>query len=162
MIDETPEKPESNCYLCSPRESNNDDRREIARLKSSTLYLFTDQRFRGYCFLIYDKRHETALDKLSESEYLDFMSDLRICAKAIRTVFNPDHMNLELLGNTCSHLHWHIVPRYKSDPRWGQPIWEGWLRNEFNTNRVILVEPVINEMVESIRNQVEFLQSSNP
>ena len=162
MIGGTPENLESNCYLCSPREPNNEYRREIACLKSSTLYLFADQRFRGYCLLIFDVRHEIALDKLSESEYLDFMSDLRLCAKSIRAVLSPDHMNLELLGNTSSHLHWHIVPRYKSDPRWGQPIWEGWQRNEFNINRVTLAEQEINEIIEGIRNRVEFLQSSNP
>jgi diadenosine tetraphosphate (Ap4A) HIT family hydrolase len=21
------------------------------------------------------------------------------------------------------HLHWHVVPRYKNDGRWGAPIW---------------------------------------
>jgi diadenosine tetraphosphate (Ap4A) HIT family hydrolase len=21
------------------------------------------------------------------------------------------------------HLHWHIIPRYVDDPRWGMPIW---------------------------------------
>ena len=33
-------------------------------------------------------------------------------------------MNYELLGNSDPHLHWHIIPRYKTDPRWGAPIWE--------------------------------------
>jgi diadenosine tetraphosphate (Ap4A) HIT family hydrolase len=40
----------------------------------------------------------------------------------MRTV-QPDHVNLESLGNVVPHLHWHIVPRYRSDPRWGAPIW---------------------------------------
>jgi diadenosine tetraphosphate (Ap4A) HIT family hydrolase len=161
MADEYLVNSENKCILCAPREPNNDWRREIARLKSSTLYLFADQRFRGYCLLFYDVRHETALDKLSQSEYLDFLFDLRLCVKAIRVALNPDHMNLELLGNTGPHLHWHIVPRYKSDPRWGQPIWEGWPRKEFIINRVTLAEHETNEIIEGIRSQIEFLQSGN-
>lgn len=35
------------CYLCAPREANNDYRLEIGQLSISTLYLFRDQRFRG-------------------------------------------------------------------------------------------------------------------
>ena len=27
------------------------------------------------------------------------------------------------LGNVVPHLHWHVVPRYRADPRWGAPIW---------------------------------------
>ena len=32
--------------------------------------------------------------------------------------------NDHLLGNVVPHLHWHIIPRYRTDPRWGQPIWQ--------------------------------------
>jgi diadenosine tetraphosphate (Ap4A) HIT family hydrolase len=32
-------------------------------------------------------------------------------------------MNVAALGNLMPHLHWHIVPRYELDPRWGAPIW---------------------------------------
>jgi diadenosine tetraphosphate (Ap4A) HIT family hydrolase len=32
-------------------------------------------------------------------------------------------MNVESLGNIVPHLHWHIVPRYVGDARWGMPIW---------------------------------------
>ena len=35
----------------------------------------------------------------------------------------PDHMNVESLGNVMPHLHWHVIPRYKDDGRWGHPIW---------------------------------------
>ena len=39
------------------------------------------------------------------------------------SVMRPDHINVESLGNVVPHLHWHIVPRYVGDPRWGMPIW---------------------------------------
>ena len=42
---------------------------------------------------------------------------------AIVAVCKPDHMNVESLGNVMPHLHWHVIPRYKRDGRWGQPIW---------------------------------------
>jgi diadenosine tetraphosphate (Ap4A) HIT family hydrolase len=32
-------------------------------------------------------------------------------------------MNVESLGNLMPHLHWHVIPRYRNDGRWGQPIW---------------------------------------
>ena len=32
-------------------------------------------------------------------------------------------MNVESLGNVMPHLHWHVIPRYKNDSRWRQPIW---------------------------------------
>jgi len=28
-----------------------------------------------------------------------------------------------MMGNVVPHLHWQIVPRYRSDPRWGAPVW---------------------------------------
>ena len=42
---------------------------------------------------------------------------------ALREVMAPDKVNLASLGNVVPHLHWHILPRYIGDPRWGSPIW---------------------------------------
>ncbi len=60
-------------------------------------------------------------------------------------------MNYELLGNTNPSLHWHVIPRYKDDPRWGQPIWENYPRNEFNNNRFIVADSENEKIVLKIR-----------
>ncbi len=130
---------------------DNDDVLFIADLSISTLLLYREQRFLGYCILSFSAWDATNIESLSDSEYSQFMGDLRTASKAIRSACNPDHMNYELLGNSNPHLHWHIVPRYKTDPRWGQPIWEGWPRNEFKINRHTLPETEYQLLVDQIR-----------
>jgi diadenosine tetraphosphate (Ap4A) HIT family hydrolase len=127
----------------------------IADLSISTLLLFRDQRFRGYCILSFVDENSTNLEALSDSDYNEFMQDLRAASKAIRTALTPDHMNYELLGNSNPRLHWHIVPRYKTDPRWGRPIWEEWPRNEFNLNRYTLESHEYALIVDQIRTALE-------
>lgn len=127
----------------------------IADLSISTLMLFRDQRFRGYCILSFAPRRTTSLESLSDDEYRMFFMDLRVASRAIRQALNPEHMNYELLGTSDPHLHWHIVPRYKDDPRWCQPIWEGWPRDEFNVNRHILPTAGYEVIVNAIRLQLD-------
>lgn len=123
------------CALCPPRHPEREDRATIATLSISTLYLYGDQRFRGYAILAFDARHATSLAALDADEYARFMADLRASVRAIDAELRPAHMNVELLGNALPHLHWHIVPRYRDDPRWGSPIWGGWRTDEFNAHR---------------------------
>lgn len=133
---------------------SNNDVIFIAELEISTLLLFRDQRFRGYSILSFDPWNATNLDALQEEEYAAFFTDLRVASKAIRQALKPDHMNYELLGNTNPHLHWHIIPRYKTDPRWGQPIWEGYPRNEFTINRHVVSDIEYHDIVMQIRQQL--------
>ena len=133
----------------------NEDVIFIATLRISTLLLFRDQRFRGYSILSFDPWNATALEALNDAEYLTFMSDLRTASGVLRQTLQPDHMNYELLGNSSPHLHWHIVPRYRTDPRWGQPIWEGYPRGEFKLHRHVLADDEYRTIVQHIQKALE-------
>jgi diadenosine tetraphosphate (Ap4A) HIT family hydrolase len=139
------------CPVCVPQPSADRDELEIARLRASTLYLKRDQRFRGYCILIFNLRHASDLTELHPDEYEAFMLDLRQATGAVRTALRPDHMNLECLGNVVPHLHWHLFPRYQGDPRWGKPVWAEWAPGAFEGSRVVLPDGEYRSLVEIIR-----------
>ena len=90
----------------------------------SVAKLNPDQAFEGYTFLTL-KWHEEELYKLADKDRKQFLEDMSLVANALSKAFKPDKMNYELLGNSMPHLHWHLVPRYTSDPMWGRPIWAG-------------------------------------
>ena len=51
------------------------------------------------------------------------MEEVSQVAKVIYELFSPAKINYELLGNMVPHIHWHIVPRFASEPFWPRPIW---------------------------------------
>ena len=114
---------EHGCPFCALRDKIDAFSIEVAPLTVSTLYLDRNQTYRGQCVLIFDPRHVEGLETLSPAEFDAFAQDLRVAARALTTVCNPDLMNYASLGNIIRHLHWHLVPRYRSDPRWGGPIY---------------------------------------
>ena len=111
------------CQMDAPRPTSNDFWDLVAPLTVSSLYLATNQTYRGYCLLIFDLRHAARPDQLTPTEWAAFCSDLYVAQTTVVAVTNPDHVNVESLGNVVPHLHWHIIPRYVDDPRWGMPIW---------------------------------------
>ncbi|MHB1951622.1 MAG: HIT family protein [Acidiferrobacteraceae bacterium] len=42
---------------------------------------------------------------------------------AVRTVLQPDKINLASLGNYVPHLHWHVIPRFRDDAQFPDPVW---------------------------------------
>jgi diadenosine tetraphosphate (Ap4A) HIT family hydrolase len=42
---------------------------------------------------------------------------------ALRELLRPDKINLASLGNMTPHLHWHVIPRFRDDPHFPNPIW---------------------------------------
>ena len=111
------------CPFDPPRVASSEHWDFIEALSASSLYLTKNQTYRGQCLLILDLRHATRPDDLSSTEWGMFCSDLYAAEIAITQVVQPDHINVAALGNVVPHLHWHIVPRYVNDPRWGAPIW---------------------------------------
>ena len=111
------------CPFDSPRAASTEHWEHVATLSCSSLYLPKNQTYRGHCILVLDLRHATRPDQLARQEWQRFCDDLYVAQHAIESVVRADHMNVATLGNLMPHLHWHIVPRYENDPRWGGPIW---------------------------------------
>ncbi len=118
------------CAFDAPRAAHTTDWDEVAKLGASTLYLPQNQMYRGHGILVFDLRHATRLDQLASAEWAAYAADLHRVVAAIVTVCRPDHINVGSLGNVMPHLHWHVVPRYKNDGRWGAPIWSADLEQQ--------------------------------
>jgi diadenosine tetraphosphate (Ap4A) HIT family hydrolase len=111
------------CPFDAPRGDNTAHWDLVARLTASSWYLPQNQTYRGHGVLVFDPRHATRLDELTGGEWQAYAVDLHRVVTAIMAACKADHVNVESLGNVMPHLHWHVVPRYKNDGRWGQPIW---------------------------------------
>jgi diadenosine tetraphosphate (Ap4A) HIT family hydrolase len=111
------------CAFDAPREDVTPHWDLVRKLAASSWYLPQNQTYRGHGVLVFDPRHAIRLDQLTSTEWQMYASDLHRVVNATVAVCKPDHMNVESLGNVMPHLHWHVVPRYKDDGRWGQPIW---------------------------------------
>lgn len=111
------------CPFDAPRPASNEEWELVAPLSAASLYLSRNQTYRGHCLLILDLAHATRPGELSVEQWASFSRDLHKAVVAITATVRPDHINVASLGNLVPHLHWHIVPRYRTDPRWGGPIW---------------------------------------
>lgn len=108
------------CPMCRRWEDHSELR--IAELKHSFVVLNRDQFFPGYT-LLFTKQHVTELFHLDASVRAGLMEEVSLIAKTLQAVFQPDKINYELLGNMVPHMHWHLVPRFATDPLWPRPIW---------------------------------------
>ncbi len=110
------------CPFDPPRPAVNDEWDFVAAMSVSSLYLTKNQTYRGQSILVLDS-HAARPDQLSAEQWGAFCADLQRAERAIVRAVAPDHVNFASLGNIVPHLHWHIVPRYRGDPRWGAPTW---------------------------------------
>jgi diadenosine tetraphosphate (Ap4A) HIT family hydrolase len=111
------------CPFCAPRADDNDFWLKVETLPSSTLYLSRDQRFHGRCLLIHDRGHPIGIESLSPRDAASAFEDLHRCSKALRHALRSELVNVASLGNQIAHLHWHLIPRFVGDSRWGAPPW---------------------------------------
>lgn len=84
--------------------------------------LVEDIDYPGLCRVIWN-RHIKEMTDLSSPDRQHFMTTVFTVEEALREVLQPDKINLASLGNLTPHLHWHIIPRYRHDKHFPQPIW---------------------------------------
>jgi diadenosine tetraphosphate (Ap4A) HIT family hydrolase len=101
----------SNCELCAT-----DGGDLLWRDASCRVVLVDEAGYPGYCRVIW-QRHVAEMSDLDPAQRSQLM---RI---GLRDWLRPHKVNLASLGNVVPHLHWHVIPRFRDDPHFPNPIW---------------------------------------
>ena len=84
--------------------------------------LVDEPDYPGFCRVIWNA-HIKEMSDLTPLQRKHLMSVVFAVEQAVRQTLAPDKINLASLGNVVPHLHWHIIPRYRDDRHFPNPIW---------------------------------------
>lgn len=107
----------SDCVFCT-----GDGGEVLWRDGRCRVVLAAEHDFAGFCRVIWGE-HVREMTDLSDSERSGLMRVVFATERALRELLHPDKINLASLGNVTPHLHWHVVPRYRNDSRFPDPVW---------------------------------------
>ena len=60
---------------------------------------------------------------LSPAQRTQLTAEIDTAARALKTLFKPDKLNVAALGNLVPQLHVHVIARYHTDIAWPRPVW---------------------------------------
>lgn len=81
------------------------------------------QKWPGHIMLVYEP-HVEEMTELSMGEAALFFEQILRMEKYLKSLSGVRRINLAKFGNVCSHLHWHIIPRYSSEAFPEKSPWE--------------------------------------
>ena len=81
-----------------------------------------DADFPGYCRVIW-QAHVVEMTDLSAEQQAHLMHVVFAVESAVRAETCADKINLASFGNVVPHVHWHIIPRWRDDAFFPQPVW---------------------------------------
>jgi diadenosine tetraphosphate (Ap4A) HIT family hydrolase len=81
-----------------------------------------DADYPGFLRVILN-RHVAEMSDLPSAEQSALMQVVFAAERALRTLLAPDKINLASFGNVVPHLHWHVIPRWRDDRHFPQPVW---------------------------------------
>lgn len=81
-----------------------------------------DLDYPGFCRVIW-KAHVREMSDLEPASQLRLLRVVIAVESTVRELFAPDKINLASFGNMVPHLHWHVIPRWRDDRHFPEPIW---------------------------------------
>ena len=106
-----------NCELCASTGGECLWQNTLCRIVS-----VGDPDYPGFCRVILN-RHAAEMSDLPSAEQQELMRVVFVVEAVVRDVLKPDKINLASLGNMVPHVHWHVIPRWREDRCFPNPIW---------------------------------------
>jgi diadenosine tetraphosphate (Ap4A) HIT family hydrolase len=94
----------------------------VGSLNLAEILLMNDSR---YPWIILVPRCADAVDitDLSTENRRVFNEEINQIAVLMKQHFQPDRLNIAMLGNIVPQLHCHIIARSETDYAWAKPVW---------------------------------------
>lgn len=105
------------CELC-----HEDGGEVIHRHDKLRVVLVDDANYPGFCRVIWNA-HVSEMTDLPLLDRSLLMRTVCQVESVLREVLQPEKINLASLGNMVPHLHWHLIPRFRDDAHFPNPIW---------------------------------------
>ena len=131
------------CLYCTDNQTQKDLMVFVKKLSVSRLFIFREQTYHGRCLVAYDE-HVNDMNELPPEQLNAFMADVTAVTRTMQKVFNPEKINYGAYADTLSHLHFHLVPKYKGGPDYGGTF-------QMNPKQVYLTEEQYQEMAEQLK-----------
>ena len=106
-----------NCVLCE------EDGGEIVWSNAlARVVNVNDDDHPGFCRVIL-QRHVREMTDLTDSERNELMRIVFAAEQAQRKLLSAEKINIASFGNMVAHVHWHVIPRFATDPHYPNPVW---------------------------------------
>ena len=105
------------CELCA-----GDGGELLYRTDKYRVVLVDDAQYPGFCRVIWQE-HVKEMTDLPVADREVFMHAVWQVESTLRSVMQPEKINLACFGNMTPHLHWHVIPRYLDDVHFPNPVW---------------------------------------
>jgi diadenosine tetraphosphate (Ap4A) HIT family hydrolase len=94
----------------------------VSSMQLSTTLLMNDRRF-PWLILVPRLPGASELTDLSPDHQARLLAEINVAARALKTLFTPDKLNIAALGNVTPQLHVHVIARFHGDAAWPRPVW---------------------------------------
>lgn len=139
-----PATKEKNCELCDSPGGSPIWENEFCRVVG-----VADPDYPGYCRVIL-KKHVREMTDLPPGEREQLMRVVLVVESALRRLYQPDKINLASFGNMTPHVHWHVIPRWRNDRHFPQPVWGPAQRVNSPARPVVTASVLCDEIVSAL------------
>ena len=81
-----------------------------------------DPDYPGFLRVIW-QGHVREMSDLDRAHRACLIEAVFAAERAMIELLRPYKVNLASLGNMTPHLHWHVIPRFRGDPHFPDPVW---------------------------------------
>jgi diadenosine tetraphosphate (Ap4A) HIT family hydrolase len=78
--------------------------------------------FDGWCRVIWNE-HVAEITDLPAAQRQELFGAIVAVEEALRAELSPDKINIASLATGMPHLHVHVIPRFRDDPTFPEPVW---------------------------------------